>query len=253
MSENIRGNIESKKQENTAMLESKKQENTKANTINAESSTLKSNDANNEARLDSNNDEIVYEIWHKIGWWNGIWMTIFFLFGSFVIYCAFDAIYDPLLDAKGRISLIIFAIFFGVPLCLLMIRCAVFMRRNRFYITHQGMGFERQHWFRMQRGFYRFGEVGVMITTGGMKMIEYPTCIVIFPLGEKWRRLKCLVRFEVYCCGGGEYLSPKLYNEITEQSYLKDFLIKKTKEALEAQNVDIDTLCYDLDKQFVNS
>lgn len=50
--------------------------------------------------------------------------------------------------------------------------------------------------------------------------------------------------------GGGGYLSPKLYNEITGQSYLKDFLIKKTKEALKAQNVDIDTLCYDLDKQF---
>ena len=244
MSENIRGNIESKKQESTAILESKKPDSTKENSINAESSTLKSNDANNEARLDSNNDEIVYEIWHKIGWWNGIWMTIFFLFGSFVIYCAFDAIYDPLLDAKGRISLIIFAIFFGVPLCLLMIRCAVFMRRNRFYITHQGMGFERQHWFRMQRGFYRFGEVGVMITRGGSSMIDPPIAIVIFPLGEKWRRLKSLVRFEVYSCDG-----PELYGEITWQS-LKAFLVKKTKAALESKGIDTASLPYNLEKQF---
>ena len=243
MSENIRGNIESKKQENTAMLESKKQENTKANTINAESSTLKSNDANNEARLDSN-DEIVYEIWHKIGWWNGIWMTIFFLFGSLIIWGTIDYIIHNPIDAKKRIPVIISAIFFGFTLCLLMIRYAVFMRKNRFYITHQGMGFERQHWFRMQRGFYRFGEVGVMITTGGMKMIEYPTCIVIFPLGEKWRRLKSLVRFEVYSCDG-----PELYGEITWQS-LKAFLVKKTKAALESKGIDTASLPYNLEKQF---
>lgn len=46
------------------------------------------------------------------------------------------------------------------------------------------------------------------------------------------------------------YISPKLYNEITEQCYLHDFLIKKTKEALESQGIDANSLPYDLEKQF---
>lgn len=46
------------------------------------------------------------------------------------------------------------------------------------------------------------------------------------------------------------YTSYKFYNEITEESYLKDFLVKKTKESLEAKSIDTETLCYDLRKQF---
>lgn len=102
----------------------------------------------------------------------------------------------------------------------------------------------------------KFGEVGfqIILAPTGLCPITPISRITIFPLWNNkglifliWQ-LKPL--YSLSLMTWNTYISPRLYNDITEQSYVKNFLIKKTKEALEAQGVNIDTLCYDLGKQF---
>lgn len=81
-----------------------------------------------------------------------------------------------------------------------------------------------------------------------------PSLISIFPLGAIKGKLFFIGQLKPYCTivlvAWDTYLSPKLYNTITQQDYLHEFLLKKTKEALESQGVDVNSLPYDLDKQF---
>ena len=49
-------------------------------------------------------------------------------------------------------SLLITSLIFGIPFTLLSSYRLFYTRKNRFYITTQGIGFERRHWFVMQKG-----------------------------------------------------------------------------------------------------
>lgn len=135
MSKNLRGNIEAKKQDST-----------KANTINAESSTLESN-------IDSNNDEIVYEIWHNPTWWDYAVYFIALFLGIAMVYGGIEAF----LFNKIEKPLLITSLIFGIPFTLISSYHLLYIRKNRFCVTNSGMGFERRNWFRMQRDFIDLG------------------------------------------------------------------------------------------------
>ena len=62
-----------------------------------------------------------------------------------------------------------------------------YQNKNRFYITHQGIGFERRKWFRMQKRFFKFGEVRVIVRAAAyVAFIAGNTYFFnIFPLGHK--------------------------------------------------------------------
>ena len=79
----------------------------------------------------------------------------------------------------------------------------------------------------------------------------------VFPLGyakSNLVNLSPLVKYKnihlVFIVAWDAYISDKLYDKTTEQSYLKEFLITKTKESLTSKGIDIDSLPYNLENQF---
>ena len=205
-----------------------------------------------EVRFDENGDEIMYEAKHNPSWWDYFLMSVFFMFGIIIVYDGIESFLSNEIDRSLFITLLVF----GIPSALLSFYYIFYARKNRFYITTQGIGFERRKWFRMQKGFFKFGEVGflILLVPTGLCPITPINKITIFPLGNRKGRFVFNWQLNLLCSlslmAWNTYVSPKLYNEITEQSYLRDFLIKKTKETLESKGIDTETLCYDLKKQF---
>lgn len=207
---------------------------------------------NDNIKIDSNGDEIVYEVRHKLSWWDYIMYFIILFLGIAMVYVGIEAFLFNEIEKPFLIT----SLILGIPFTLLSSYRLFYTRKNRFYVTNSGIGFERRKWFRMQKGFFKFGEVGAIRTLGstGTLPVTSPSLIIIFPLGNLKKKYFASWQLKPYynisLTAWDIYISPKLYNEITEQSYLKNFLIKKTKEALKARGANIDTLCYDLDKQF---
>lgn len=201
-------------------------------------------------RYDEFGEEILYEIRHNLNWWDYVMFSIFFPFSCLVVYAGLEL---TLLE-KNMGYLILPLVFLIV--CMLLLHDIFYKRKNRFYITNQGIGFERRKWFRMQKGFFGFGEVGfrIVLLSTGLCPVSPPSIITIFPLGNIKSKYVPFWQLKSYChiflTFWNNYISPKLYDEITEQCYLHDFLIKKTKEALESQGIDANSLPYDLEKQF---
>ena len=203
-------------------------------------------------KLDSNGDEIVFEVKHNLSWWDYVVIGLLFIFTLIIGIIGIEA----LCANKTDISTFIFSVLFGWTGFIFSSYYLFYTRKNRFYITTQGIGFERRHWFRMQRGFFKFGEVGIIEISNslGLYPAKPPSFIGIFPLGAIKSKYFFIWQLKPYCVvpliAWNNYLSPKIYDDITDRTYLHEYLIKKTKEALQAKGIDTETLCYDLDKQF---
>lgn len=219
--------------------------NTESKKIDYSKSNYKNKD---NIKLDSNGDEIVYEVRHKLIWLNYIVSVFLSLLGSLLTLGILGVMFD------GEIGFNFVSAFFlliGFVMVLFPLKGIFYQNKNRFYITHQGIGFERRKWFRMQKRFFKFGEVGVIVRAAAyVAFIAGNTYFFnIFPLGHKRLHFKGRYFFSVNFWNV-YYLSPKLYDKITERCYLHEFLVKKTKEALESQGIDTKILPYNLDKQF---
>lgn len=174
MGENVKSDRESSSQEHTKStnkiihLES-----------NIESKNLKNKD---EMRFDSNGDEIVYEIWHNPTWWDYLMYFMLLFLGITMVYGGIE----KFLSNEIEKSLLITSLIFGIPFTLLSSYRLFYTRKNRFYITTQGIGFERRHWFVMQKGFFKFGEMGfqIVLAPTGLCPITPINKITIFPLGN---------------------------------------------------------------------
>ena len=184
INENLRENTESKNQENintailestnkTTHLESKKLDSIKETTINTESSKLEAkrdSKNNNEMRFDSNGDEIVYEVRHKLSLWDYFMHSILFPFSCLMVYAGLS------MENGSIILALIFFMF-----CVVSLNDVFYKRKNRFYVTNSGIGFERRHWFVIQKRFFRFGEVGMASNTkAGAKILVTPQFIFMF-------------------------------------------------------------------------
>ncbi|GAB0173976.1 hypothetical protein NHP164001_19980 [Helicobacter trogontum] len=203
----------------------------------------KPNDTKNKynIKLDSHGDEIVYEARHHLTWWDYFMFSVFFPFSCMLVYTELE-----LFRIHQHIAFIILAlIFLTGPI--LLLHDVFYTRKNRFYITTQGIGFERRKWFRIQKKFFRFGEVGMIEYCGSHKLFyAQPVVFSLYPLQtqvlNKWYGyvIKSKVKYRVVVFMVElSILSPKLYNEITGQSFLKDFIIQKTKESCKNQNIEI--------------
>ena len=228
-------------------------DNNKNEAMHTESNKLESKkDSKNKdkVRFDENGDEIMYEARHNLTWLDCIIYYIIFLFGILITY---GGIRDFLSNEIAR-SLFITLLVFGIPFMLFSSYPLFYAHKNRFYITTQGIGFERRKWFRMQKGFFKFGEVGAMKIICTAPFLNAIDFITIFPLGNIKRKYNNIWRLKPYCffclIAWDFYISPKIYNSVLDEHYLHNFLIKKTKEALESKGIDTNSLCYDLEKQF---
>ena len=202
-------------------------------------------------RLDSNGNEIVWEIRNNPNWWDYLVLGIMLFFGIGMVDVAKDFLFDKIDVASFVILLIL-----GIPFIIMSLYYSFYARKNRIYITNQGIYFEYKNYFRIQKGFFKFGEVGIAIAVANTVLcpITPPKSITIFPIGNLKKKYFFHWQLKPYCIvrlmAWDVYFSPKLYDKITERCYLHEFLVKKTKEALESQGIDIASLPYDLQKQF---
>ena len=133
----------------------------------------------------------------------------------------------------------VFVFLFGLGV-FSSINAIFYSRKNRFYITNQGIGFERRNWFKMQKKFFKFGEVGIAINfiptplyfeTSVENFIIYPINLTFKPIMFSYIRDKNYKHY-TFC---------KIFVQLsldTEKSILA-FIRQKTKEALESQGISI--------------
>ena len=110
-----------------------------------------------EIKLDSHGDEIVYEVRHRLGIQDTIQYIIMFMFGIMIVYAGIKAL------VLQKIDIVIISMLLGIPCVFSSFYRLFYARKNEFYVTNNGIGFEYRHWFRIQKGFFRFGEVGLAL------------------------------------------------------------------------------------------
>ena len=233
-------------------LDSIKQTSINTESTKLESSTLKSNyleskkpndTKNNQTKnkdnikLDSNGDEIVYEVKYKLSLWDCFMFNVMLFFGVIMIY---GGIRDFLLANKMDGEMFVMLSILGILFTLVGFYRLFYMRKNRFYVTNNGISFEYRHWFVMQKGFFRFGEVGLVLSYFSAP-VYFDTATHIFmihSIGITYKHM-ALVRFRdknykryIFC-----KVMTELYRDDIKE--IITFMRQKTKEALESQGIEI--------------
>ena len=223
--------------ENTIKPESTKLDSTRESI--AESSKLESKkDSKNKdkVRFDENGDEIMYEAKHNLTWWDYIMYSIMFLVGILTTYGGIDNFLSNKIDGVFFIMLLIF----GIPCICVSLHFLVYVRKNRFYVTNSGIGFERRKWFRLQKRFFKFGEVGVaMNVLPAFGTCDTPTQIFMFcPIHLT---IKPMFLPRLRDKNYKHYIFCKVLTEFYRDDKIAifNFIRQKTKEALESKGIHI--------------
>lgn len=215
----------------------KEKENINENKQKLESKDLKTGTNTKEIKLDSHGDEIVYEVKHKLSLWDCFMFNVMLFFGVIMIY---GGIRDFLLANKMDGVMFVMLSILGILFTLVGFYRLFYMRKNRFYVTNNGIGFEYRHWFVMQKGFFRFGEVGLVLSYfSAPAYFDTATHIfMIHSIGITYKHM-ALVRFRdknykryIFC-----KVMTELYRD--DMKEIITFMRQKTKEVLESQGIEI--------------
>ncbi|MDY5185101.1 hypothetical protein [Helicobacter trogontum] len=167
-------------------------------------------------------DKIVFEVKHNV-----FILDTFYQFFMFLVGLALLSI----LFIKPPDIVMSFCFFsLGFFLTLNCFTILFYRRKNKIYITNQGVGFERRNWFRMQKKFFKFGEVGMVVFPFGATY-QNAEIFILYPFKSKKPRRTGFL--------------PKEYQRITIQGInynykeILTFIRQKTKEALESQGITI--------------
>lgn len=187
-------------------------------------------------KLDSNGDKIVYEVKYKLSLWDYFLFIVMLLLGIVMVYRGIEAF----LFKETENIVVIILLFFGISCILASCYRLFYIRKNRFYVTTQGIGFERRKWFRMRGIFFRFGDVGVvMYYVSAPVNFDTPTNIFIFyPIHLTIKSL-FLARFRDR--NYKYYIFRKVMTEchLDENTAILTFIRQRTKLALESQGITI--------------
>ena len=174
-----------------------------------------------------------------------------------LIICGLFAIILLGIDIEqGKFGLGIFCgIFFALP-CVVSLYDLIYLRKNRFFVTDKGIGFERRHFFTMQRLFFYFGEVGFGETFKYRQASTTPPdTYMLFPLKSRVAKrllggfaIKGDFMIKVPVLNAlGAYISPKIYNEVSEKTYLKEYILEQTKKAVDSGDLQgVEVKCLEL-------
>ena len=185
-------------------------------------------------RFDKNGDEIMYEARHNLTWWDYIMYSITLMFGILATYCGIESF------LSNKIADTIIMSILAIPFNSLSLYSLFYMRKNRFYVTNNGIGFERRKWFRMQKGFFKFGEVGVAINSlpaplyldSSTKIFMFcPIHLTIKPMFLPRLRDKNYKHY-IFC-----KVLTEFYRD--DKIAIFNFIRQKTKEALESKGIHI--------------
>ena len=189
-----------------------------------------------EVRFDENGDEIMYEAKHNLTWLDCIIYYIIFLFGILITYGGIESF----LSNEIARSLFITLLVFGIPFMLFSSYPLFYARKNRFYVTNSGIGFERRKWFRIQKGFFKFGEVGVAINSLPAPLyLDSSTKIFMFcPIHLT---IKPMFLPRLRDKNYKHYIFSKVLTELyrDDRMVILNFIRQKTKEALESKGIHI--------------
>ena len=190
-----------------------------------------------EVRLDSHGDEIVYEVKHKLSLWDCFMFNVMLFFGVIMIY---GGIRDFLLANKMDGVMFVMLSILGILFTLVGFYRLFYMRKNRFYVANNGIGFEYRHWFRMHKRFFKFGEVGLVLSyfPAPAYFDTSKEIFIIHPINITYKHM-ALVRFRdknykryIFC-----KVMTELYRDDIKE--IITFMRQKTKEALESQGIEI--------------
>lgn len=193
---------------------------------------------------DNDLGEMIFNARHNLSLWD-------YIFKIFVlIFCGFFALGSFCVGIeRDEIGFgILIGIFFGLP-CVESLYDLIYLRKNRFFVTDKGIGFERRHFFTMQRLFFYFGEVGFCENFpyfAYRKVTTATDIYMLFPLKtrveKRWGglQIKSDFKIEVPVLNAlGAYISPKIYNKVSEKIYLKEYILEQTKKAVDLGDLDL--------------
>ena len=195
--------------------------------------------------------EIIYEIRHNVFIFD--WLSYILLFSVTIsILIAFPTMISTIFAGNSPffvmiamlyspVSWLIFLLYIALSYQFIDSYCQTFYyRKNRIYITHQGIGFERRKWFRMQKEFFRFGEVGFVKYYTPRLFLERSNCFVYYCLNHQAPSKN--YRYFNFVFMPKQYHKVFLCDEyMTNQELEKVFILirQKTKFALESQGIII--------------
>lgn len=212
----------------------KEKENINANKQKLESKDLKTGTNTKEIKLDSHGDEIMYEVRHRLGIQDTIQYIIMFMFGIALVYAGIKAF------VLQKIDIVIISMILGIPCGLSSFYRLFYARKDRFYVTNNGIGFEYRHWFRMHKRFFKFGEVGLALfcLPAPVYFDSSKEIFIIHPINITYKLMAFpRLRDKNY----KHYIFCKVLTELYHDDIkaILVFIRQKTKEALESQGIEI--------------
>ena len=214
----------------------KEKENINENKQELESKDLKTGTNTKEIKLDSHGDEIMYEVRHRLGIQDTIQYIIMFMLGIALVYVGIRGFV-----LADRMDGVMFAMLLGIPCVFSSFYRLFYARKNRFYVTNNGIGFEYRHWFRIQKGFFRFGEVGIFVyyLSPPLHFDTSKNIFIIYSINITYKlmifsRLRDKnYKYYIFC---KVFTNNFYYHDMKE---IITFMRQKTKEALESQGIEI--------------
>ena len=188
--------------------------------------------------MDYESECVMFEVKSKLKWWCCILLYVALIVCCYMIYIA---LVDFINNTLSSGLLIFMLIFFLIPLGVAILYNLFYCLNNRLYITEQGIGFEVRHYFRMQKRFFRFGEIGLCINslydmprftiTSRLNYIFYDINIEMKPMLFGYIRDKNYKHY-IFC---------KIYTEIDIDNIknMLNFIRKKTEQSLQMQGINI--------------
>ena len=185
--------------------------------------------------------EMIFNVRHNLSLLDYIIRNFVLIFFGF-----FALIFFSVDIEQGKFGLGIFIGIFSVWACVVSLYDLIYLRKNRFFVTDKGIGFERRHFFRMQRLFFYFGEVGFGETFKYREASTTPPdTYMLFPLKSRVAKrllggfaIKGDFMIKVPVLNAlGAYISPKIYNEVSEKIYLKEYILEQTKKAVDSSDL----------------
>jgi hypothetical protein len=202
----------------------------------------------------SNDENLIFEAKHEVSFLDYITLSFFTFFGlSFLL-----ALFIPPFEIKG----LLFGICMVVVSLILPFFHLLYWRKQRVYITTEGIGMDFRRYGRLHKRFFHFGEVGLSRFSIGYVRIPLsdPDKFIIHPLGAythtKFGGTLFKIPFKKRICAATltsmPYFSPKVYDSLYEKSCLKEYVVRKTKEALRQKRGEsfLASLPYEIEEQF---
>ena len=179
-------------------------------------------------------------------------------FAFVIAFCGVCVCVSPFMFVDGREFVALLSFVCGVAGILVMLRYALYWRKNSFAIYNDGISFTYRRFFKLKEEFFSFGEVGVKCE---LPFVAEYAIFRVFPIkiDIKSGKIKNAKRILIPACC--IEILPEIYERlkiegIDEIGFARDYIAHKTKEAFEmgavAMPEDLAIYALDLKSKYKN-